>query len=83
MKLSLKLEHTDQPDVYRAFIFKTFKQGYRPVTVIEDIAEGDLAALLNWFTEFYRHVTLVRTADGVDEEPDCLTTWEAAEAAVI
>lgn len=77
----LKDEHSDQ--IYRAFVWKTMHMAQRPVTVIHDIGEGDLSTLLGWFTEEHGYVTHVRMNDGTLEEPDCLTVWEAAEAAAL
>jgi hypothetical protein len=66
--------------VYRAFVWRTMHQGYRPVTVVYDIAEGPLADLNLWLTHCDATVTHVRLPDGTLEEPDCLTVFEAAEA---
>lgn len=83
MKLSVSLEQTDREGVLRLFVFKTFEQGYRPVTVIHDIAEGDYATLCFWLQNFYPNVNTVKLSDGTFEDPDCLTIMEAAEAAMV
>lgn len=83
MKFSFSLENTDRENVFRGFVWKTMENvGYRPVTVVEDIAEGDLASINLWLVEFYPNVRYVRLKDGTLEEPDCLTVFEAAEAAL-
>lgn len=83
VKFSFSLEHTDRPGVVRGFVWKTGDNtGYRPVTVVHDIAEGDADSVRQWLVDFYSDVTLVRLSDGELEEPDCLTLWEAAEAAM-
>lgn len=81
---SFSLEATDRDNVYRGFVWKTGgNTGPRPVTVVYDIAEGDLATVNLWLWEFYPTVTKVRLADGTLDEPDCLTVFEAAEAAIL
>jgi len=80
-KLSLSIEATEQSDIFRAIVWRTIEIGYRPVTVIYDIGEGSLADLNWWFDDNHRQVRYVRLADGTLDEPDCLTVWEAAEAA--
>jgi len=83
MIMSFSMEYTERPGVVRGFIWKTTTHGYRPVTLIHDIAEGSDIDILHWFTEKYPAVGKVRLPDGTLEEPDCLTTFEAAEAAMV
>lgn len=82
MKLSFSMEHTNKPDVVRGLVFNTTDHGYRPITCIHDIAEGSDIDILHWFTDKYSHVRYVRLSDGTLDEPDCLTVYEAAEAAM-
>jgi len=81
--VSLEKLEDDSDQTYRAFVWKTMHMTQRPVTVIHDIGEGTLVDLLNWFTAEHGYVTHVRMVDGTLEEPDCLTVWEAAEAAAL
>lgn len=46
---------------------------------VDRLVEGDENSLQLWFAE-QDDVTHVRMPDGSDEEPDCLTVWEAMEA---
>jgi hypothetical protein len=82
MKLSFKLEHTDKTDVYRGFVFYTTEHEYGDVTCVHDIAEGCLADLNHWLVDKYSDVRYVRLDNGDLDEPDCLTVFEAAEAAL-
>lgn len=82
MKLSFKLEYTDRPDTVRGIVFATTEHGYRPVTLVHDIGEGSLTDVNFWFADNYNHVRYVRLQDGTLDEPDCLTVFEAAEAAM-
>lgn len=78
--LVLKLENAGE-SVIRAVVFRKYEDG---TVFIEDIAEGESLAVFGWFQENYGdRVTHVQLADGSFEEPDCLTTWEAAEAAIL
>lgn len=83
MKLSFKLEHTDKPDVVRGLVFNTTYPERRPVTLLYAAAEGSSTDVLHWFTDHFSNVALVRLPDGSVEEPDCLTVFEAAEAAMV
>jgi hypothetical protein len=83
MTLSLTLEHTSKPEQLRAIIMQTEQHGYRPITFVHDIAEGSSTDLMFWLTDNYNHVTHVRLSDGSLDEPDCLTVFEAAEAAML
>ncbi len=83
MKLSFSLEHTSQPSIVRGMVWNTLQTGYRPVTLVYDIGEGSLTDVLGWFTEHYSNVQYVRLKDGTLDEPDCLTVFEAAEAAMV
>ena len=78
MTLALSLEHTDRPLVKRALIWND-----APNRRLEDVAEADITTLNMWVTEFYPNITHVRMADGTLDEPDCLTVFEAAEAAMV
>jgi hypothetical protein len=78
-----RLEHEHSDEIYRAYVWKTLHFTQRPVTVIHDCGEGTLVDLLGWFTEEHGYVTCVRMSDGTLEEPDCLSVWEAAEAAAL
>lgn len=49
-------------------------------TYIDRLAEGGEHDLQIWFAE-QDNVTHVRLPDGSDDEPDCLTVWEAMESA--
>lgn len=82
MKLSFSLEATDREGVVRGFVWNTLEHGYRPVTVVHDIAEGDLISVNIWLVENYSQIQYVRLRDGTLEDPDCLTVFEAAEAAM-
>lgn len=82
-KMSLSIEATNREDVFRAFVWRTIEGGYRPVTLVYDIGEGSLADLNFWVTDNYSSVRYVRLADGTLDEPDCLTVFEAAEAAMV
>jgi hypothetical protein len=82
MKLSFSLEHTNRAGIVRGLIWNTLEHGYRPVTVLHDVAEGTDVDVLDWFTENYPNVRYVRLHDGTLDEPDCLTVFEAAEAAL-
>ena len=70
-------------DRYRGLVWRTMHTGYRPVTVLYDVAEGHLADLNLWLTHCDVTVTHLRQADGTLDEPDCLTVFEAAEAAAL
>ena len=82
MKLSFSLEHTGSEDALRGIVWKTMSHGYRPVTLVHDIAEGSSTDIMMWLGETHPAVTHVRMRDGTLEEPDCLTVYEAAEAAM-
>lgn len=81
-KLSLSIEATDREGVFRAIVWRTIEVGYRPVTLVYDIGEGSLADLNFWVVDEHSDVRYVRLADGTLDEPDCLTVFEAAEAAM-
>lgn len=83
MKLSFSLEHTDRAGIVRGMIWNTLEHGYRPVTLLHDVAEGDEISVRDWLIDFYSEVNTVRLGDGTLEDPDCLTLWEAAEAAMV
>jgi hypothetical protein len=82
MTLSFSLEHTDRPDILRGIVWKTLTHGYRPVTLVHDIAEGICTDIMMWLADEHPAVTHVRMRDGTLDEPDCLTVYEAAEAAM-
>ena len=82
MTLSFSLEHTDRPGILRGIIWKTMTHGYRPVTLVHDIAEGDSNDVMDWLHSQDPAVEHVRMRDGTLDEPDCLTVYEAAEAAM-
>lgn len=82
MTLSFSMEHTDRPGILRGIVWKTLDHGYRPVTLVHDIMEGSDLDILHVLTDLYSSVTHVRLSDGTLDEPDCLTVYEAAEAAM-
>jgi hypothetical protein len=77
MKFSFGLEYASNGSL-RGTVFKTMNHGYRPVTVIHDIAEGSYIDLWDWLAENYPQLNTVRMPDGTFEEADCLTLMEAA-----
>jgi hypothetical protein len=81
MKLSFQLERADNSNL-RGMVFNTLTHGYRPVTVIYDIAEGSYEDLTSWLAENYPDLNTVRLLDGTCEDADCLTLMEAAESAM-
>ena len=82
MTLSFSLEHTDRPGILRGIIWRTMTHGYRPVTLVHDIAEGEHGDIMGWLHSQDPAVEHVRMRDGTLDEPDCLTVYEAAEAAM-
>jgi hypothetical protein len=76
------MEYTSKPGILRGIIWKTMTHGYRPVTLVHDIMEGTDLDILHVLTDLYQSVTHVRLSDGSLDEPDCLTVFEAAEAAM-
>lgn len=75
---SLTLEHTDN-NAFRALVFQTLANGN---TTVADIAESSSLAELNeWVVEEHPDIIGVRIRNSVDV-PDCLTPFEAAEAAM-
>lgn len=81
MQLSFKLEQASNNNL-RGIVLNTMTHGYRPVTVIHDIAEGSYADLCAWLGENYPNLSTVVLTDGSTEDADCLTLMEAAEAAM-
>ena len=82
MKLSFSMEHTSRPDVVRGLVFNTTEHEHGDITCVHDIAEGADVDILGWLTDNYSQVRYVRHRDGTLDEPDCLTVFEAAEAAM-
>jgi hypothetical protein len=83
MTLSFSMEHTGSQDPVRGIIWLTMTHGSRPVTLVHDIAEGDSTDIMSWLHTQDPAVTHVRMRDGTLDEPDCLTVYEAAEAAML
>ena len=81
MKLSFRLENADN-DNLRGIVFNTMTHGYRPVTVVYDIAEGSYEELTEWLRVCYPDLNTVRQANGSTKDADCLTLMEAAESAI-
>ena len=81
MKLSFQLERADNGNL-RGLVFNTMTHGYRPVTVVYDIAEGSYEELTEWLRVCYPNLNTVRLSDGSNEDADCLTVMEAAETAM-
>lgn len=76
---SLALEHTET-GTYRVLVFETFSNGQ---TAVADIAESESLGELNFYiVEEHPDITAVRI-NGVNDVPDCLTPFEAAEAAMV
>lgn len=82
MKLSFSMEHTDRAGVVRGIVFNTTEHEYGDITCVHDIGEGSDTDILCWLTDNYSQVRYVRHRDGTLDEPDCLTVFEAAEAAM-
>jgi hypothetical protein len=75
----------------KSISLEQFNDGYRLLvfvklggnTVVEDIAQSDeLVELAIYLAAEHPDARAVRI-NGVDDEPDCLTVFEAAEAAMI
>ena len=79
MQLSFQLDRVNDT-TFRGIVFQTMEVGYRPVTSVYDIAEGDYLDLCIWLEENYPNLNTVRLRDGTFEEADELTLMEAAEA---
>lgn len=82
MKLSFSMEYTDRPGVVRGLVFNTTEHEYGDITNVHNIAEGADVDVLGWLTDNYPGIRYVRLSDGTLDEPDCLTVFEAAEAAM-
>lgn len=83
MKLSFSMEHTSRPGVVRGLVFNTTEHEHGDITNVHNIAEGTVIGILNWLTDHYPGIRYVRQSDGTLDEPDCLTVYEAAEAAMV
>ena len=81
MARALFLQRTDD-NAFRAIIFLKEEDGFKTV---DDIAEAqELTDLALWFAENGQDVEAV--CGNYSQEwdyPDCLTVWEAAEAAMV
>lgn len=81
MALSFRLEQAGE-NTLRGLVFRTMNHGYRPVTVLYDVAEGSYRELCEWLREAYPNLNTVMLADGTTQQADCLTLMEAAETAM-